>query len=334
MNSALRTLLVDDNPDDRALVIRELRRAFPHFNPEEVADEQSFQRVLATAAFDLVITDYQLRWTDGLRVLKAVKSRWPECPVVMFTGTGSEEIAVDAMKAGLDDYVLKSPQHYARLPSVANLALKMAQQKRQIRHAEARYSMLFAAVPVGLYRATPQGKILDANPALVEMLRCREPESLAGVELGQLYAEPSEYKAWHQLMQREGVAHRQQARLRLFDGAVCWIENSARSLREPHSGKLIYEGCLENTTERKLAEDERERLILELQEALAKVKTLGGLLPICASCKKIRDDKGYWNQIEEFIQTHSEAEFTHSFCPDCMRSLYPEVFPDNLKATS
>lgn len=75
-------------------------------------------------------------------------------------------------------------------------------------------------------------------------------------------------------------------------------------------------------TERKQAEEERERLIGELQEALAKVKTLSGLLPICASCKRIRDDQGYWQQIEAFIRDHSEAEFSHSVCPECAEELY------------
>jgi len=79
-------------------------------------------------------------------------------------------------------------------------------------------------------------------------------------------------------------------------------------------------------TERKQAEEERERLIGELQEALAKVKTLSGLLPICASCKRIRDDQGYWQQIEAYIRDHSEAEFSHSVCPECAKKLYPEIF--------
>jgi len=74
------------------------------------------------------------------------------------------------------------------------------------------------------------------------------------------------------------------------------------------------------------AEEERERLILELQGALNKVKLLSGLLPICASCKKIRDDNGYWNQIESYIRDHSEAEFSHSICPDCAKKLYPEFY--------
>ena len=64
----------------------------------------------------------------------------------------------------------------------------------------------------------------------------------------------------------------------------------------------------------------------ELQEALAKVSTLSGLLPICAGCKKIRDDRGYWQQVEFYIQNHSDAKFTHGLCPDCCIRLYPEVF--------
>ena len=73
-----------------------------------------------------------------------------------------------------------------------------------------------------------------------------------------------------------------------------------------------------------MEEMERERLINELQEALATVKKLSGMLPICASCKKIRDDKGYWTQIEAYIRDHSEAEFSHGICPECMKKLYPE----------
>ena len=77
--------------------------------------------------------------------------------------------------------------------------------------------------------------------------------------------------------------------------------------------------------ERKTVEAEKEKLIVELKKALREVKRLGGLLPICASCKKIRDDQGYWNQLEHYIQKHSEAEFSHSVCPDCAKILYPEL---------
>ncbi len=78
-------------------------------------------------------------------------------------------------------------------------------------------------------------------------------------------------------------------------------------------------------TLRRQAEDEREKLIAELQKALSRVKTLSGLIPICASCKKIRDDRGYWNQIESYIRDHSEAEFSHGICPECAAQFYADM---------
>jgi PAS domain S-box-containing protein len=81
-------------------------------------------------------------------------------------------------------------------------------------------------------------------------------------------------------------------------------------------------------TARRLREAERERLITELQDALDKVKTLKGMIPICSSCKKIRDDTGYWSQIEAYIRDHSDAEFSHGICPDCAKRLYPDFYKD------
>ncbi|MEJ2157466.1 MAG: HAMP domain-containing protein [Desulfobacteraceae bacterium] len=80
---------------------------------------------------------------------------------------------------------------------------------------------------------------------------------------------------------------------------------------------------------RRQAEAEREKLIRHLQEALAEVKLLSGFLPICMSCKKIRDDKGYWNQIESYISTHSDVKFSHSVCPECAKKLYPDIVDEN-----
>lgn len=75
-----------------------------------------------------------------------------------------------------------------------------------------------------------------------------------------------------------------------------------------------------------LLQREKE-LSVRIQEALANIKVLGGLIPICSNCKKIRDDKGYWDLLEGYIQSHSEAKFSHGICPDCAKKLYPEIFP-------
>jgi len=93
------------------------------------------------------------------------------------------------------------------------------------------------------------------------------------------------------------------------------------------SGEVLVRS-IRYAIERKRIENEKEQAIAELQEALAKVKLLSGFIPICASCKKIRDDKGYWQQVESYIQKHSNAEFSHSICPECTHRLYPELYPE------
>jgi hypothetical protein len=79
--------------------------------------------------------------------------------------------------------------------------------------------------------------------------------------------------------------------------------------------------------QRKIVEQKRETALRERERALEDMRVLRGLLPICASCKRIRDDQGYWTQIEGYIKSHSEADFTHGICPECARKLYPELYP-------
>ena len=72
----------------------------------------------------------------------------------------------------------------------------------------------------------------------------------------------------------------------------------------------------------------REEMIVDLQGAMVEVKKLSGMLPVCSSCKNVRDDKGYWKQIELYIEQHSEAQFSHGICPECIQKLYPDCFPE------
>ena len=92
------------------------------------------------------------------------------------------------------------------------------------------------------------------------------------------------------------------------------------------SGELLGAvETLQDITVLKQMEEEKERLNVELKEALQQIKTLSGLIPICAACKKIRDDKGYWNQLENYLEEHSDAVFSHGLCPECFREYFPEA---------
>jgi PAS domain S-box-containing protein len=109
------------------------------------------------------------------------------------------------------------------------------------------------------------------------------------------------------------------------DGKVIHVEIFGSTIQL--EGKPSVSGSILDITERKLMEKDRDNLIVDLQKSLSEVKTLRGFLPICSHCKKIRDDKGYWNQIESYIQDHSETEFSHGICPECAKKYYPDINP-------
>lgn len=126
----LRVLLIDDNPGDRLLAIRELKKTFSDLQVQEVSEAHELTQALEGGEFELVITDYQLRWSNGLEILKMIKARYPHRPVIMFTNSGSEEIAVQGMKQGLSDYVLKGKLLY-RLAIAVQESLDKARLRRE-----------------------------------------------------------------------------------------------------------------------------------------------------------------------------------------------------------
>ena len=113
---------------------------------------------------------------------------------------------------------------------------------------------------------------------------------------------------------------------RAFDQMAEKIERDSIALRNNEEKLEKINGQLRREIiEREKSEGERNKLIAQLREALSKIKTLTGLLPICSACKKIRNDKGVWEQMEVYIRDHSEADFSHSICPECMKRLYPDL---------
>lgn len=96
-------------------------------------------------------------------------------------------------------------------------------------------------------------------------------------------------------------------------------------VRNQELNRTLEQRVAERTRELSAKNEERKELIARLEKSLAEVKLLSGFLPICSACKKIRDDSGYWNQIETYISTHSQAQFSHSLCPECLDRLYPDL---------
>jgi PAS domain S-box-containing protein len=169
----------------------------------------------------------------------------------------------------------------------------------------------------------PDGSILDANPAACRILGRTREEILHEGRQGLIDSSDPQLAVLVAERQRTGRAHGQ-LRARRKDGTLFPIEISSVVFQSPGGDSRT---CLiiRDITERTAAEAERERLIKELQQALGRVKSLSGLLPICASCRKIRDQQGAWHNLEAYIRNHTEADFSHGICPDCRRTLYPET---------
>ena len=100
-------------------------------------------------------------------------------------------------------------------------------------------------------------------------------------------------------------------------GRLIWVRSIGEAVRDAEGKIIRLQGAFQDITKRKQVEAEREKLIKELQDALAEVKTLREFLPLCSYCKKVRDDQNYWSQIESYIARHTDTQFTHGICPEC-----------------
>jgi len=119
-------------------------------------------------------------------------------------------------------------------------------------------------------------------------------------------------------------------RIKTKTGEWKWVMSAGKAVEFDKKGEVLrIIGVCRDIDRNKRNELERESLIVQLQQALDNIRRLSGLLPICSSCKKIRDDKGYWQEVELYVRDHSEADFTHGICPECARKLYPEIFGDD-----
>ena len=207
----LRLLLVEDEPAHAAAIQHAFEIGGAEIQIEVVGTLEDFRRRSTDHTPDLALLDLNLPDGKAVDILTTPPEDGP-FPVIVMTSYGSEQVAVQAIKSGALDYVVKSPESFAEMPHTV-----------------------------------------------------------------------------------------------------------ARALRE---WTLL--------TDRREAVAAQKVLIAELEDALSKVKTLSGLLPICSGCSKIRDDKGYWSQVEGYIQEHTDAQFTHGLCPDCVRKYFPEMEAANL----
>jgi PAS domain S-box-containing protein len=272
--------------------------------PDTRADERHAKAVDREIGFELrSILSVPLRVTQG--VIGAIQ--------VLDTQVGRFTAA---------DLALVEP-----LAATAAVAIENARLYEEANRLRAFNENILHSVGEGIALTDVDGRLIFMNPRGAAIIGYT-PEELIG-------------QNWRPFVAPETLARAEAEAASRPQGAVSQYETfgisrDGRQIPLIVSSRPLFEGerfvgtlaAFVDITERKRAEEERERLIAELKEALANIKTLKGLIPICASCKKIRTDEGYWQQVDVYIRDHSEVEFSHGLCPDCLKKLYPEFSQD------
>ncbi|MCB9494644.1 MAG: PAS domain S-box protein [Desulfobacteraceae bacterium] len=186
-----------------------------------------------------------------------------------------------------------------------------------------RFRRLFETIPDPVYVHDIKGRFYDFNDAACEKLGYTRKEMSVLSSLSIDIDHRSEDVVENISSALKSGAVVVESRHRAKSGRVIQVELHINTFMEGE--KIIFVTVARDITERKNSDKEKSELISELQQALDKVKTLSGLLPICSHCKKIRNEIGYWDKIESYISKHSNAEFTHSICEECMKKYYSDL---------
>lgn len=209
---------------------------------------------------------------------------------------------------------------------IQGVALDISDRKRAeeaLARSEARYRRFLEEDLAGAYVMSTDGRILDCNPAFARMFRFASVEEAIGSDIRQLYPNPAQRESRRQAFVE---LLRKERRLTLYEAEFLRRDGTPLHVLANIVGGFDERGQLVETRGYFFDITERKQIEEALRKTRDQVKTLSGLLPICAWCNRIRDDKGAWSQIEVYIHEHSEVRLSHGICPDCLKSHYPEEY--------
>ena len=257
----LRVLVVDCSADDRAVAARLLERGIPGVEVEEVATDEQFDRVIAAGGFDAVVTDFNMPGVTGIERLRAVKARWPHCPVIILTGSATNRELGRALRAGIDDFVVKEPRGLARLATAVRLAIGRARQRLALVESEARFRAAFDQAGVGMALVDTSGHWLRVNSRLCEILGYCEEELLClrFDEITHPDDVEADRDAFVKVLNGELDVYRREKRYLRRDGSVVWVRLTATRVRDEAGQPKYALSVNQDITDYKLAEEKLRR---------------------------------------------------------------------------
>jgi len=250
MTGVPRVLLIDEGADDRALATLVLRHELGDLIIEEAAEPVAFAEHLAGGSFSAVIADFRLQWSPIARVLQAIRRRFPNCGIVLFTSSPAEEVAVDSMQLGVDGYLQKSSRGFLELPTLIRKVLeKQTDQARQMPVA-APYQRLLEQIPIGVFSLNGSGVVTEANPALASILGFAKAADLIGQEMLPLLGEGVAAE-WQRLIGALQPLHDLELETCKRDGNAAWLRLNVAPVRDASGDLSRFDGTLEDISSHK-----------------------------------------------------------------------------------
>jgi len=297
MSSNHTILIVDDDLTIRKTLTDILQRK--GFSPIAVEKGKPALEIVRSKTLAVVLIDLILSDINGLDLIKEIKKYSPSTECIILTGEASQSSAIKAVNLGAYGYIQK-PFDVEQLVIMVSRAIEKRESIEALRKSEERYRSLFDGIPVGNYRTTPQGKILDVNRAMVEMLGYPTRESLLTVTVTDLYKNPDDRAHWQTTMEREGIVHGFELQLKRFDGSIIWVSDDARAVRDENGHLLHYAGILRNITEHKQLEEKLHKTQMELTRSHDLLLSLGNAAQAVQRCHTL--EEVYQNIGKEFAK--------------------------------
>lgn len=255
----IRVLLIEDNLDDVTFLRRTLQRVSgTHFQLEPVRSLAEGFAQLKAGGIDVVLLDLSLPDSSGLETFSALKAQARETPVIVLSGLDDETVAVNAVHAGAEDYLVKGRVDSQLITRAIIYALERMESRRALLKAEEKYRGIFENSIIGIFQTTPDGRYQDVNTALIRIYGYESRADLMArvSDIGRLlYVDPGRRAEFVRLMHEKGSIQDFESRIFRRDGSVIWISESARAVRDPNGQILYYEGMVEDITARKEAEE-------------------------------------------------------------------------------